>query len=117
MIKKPTTVTGTRKAAGFQALVMAVRNRWAGRTRGYRSPVVVSVDDNDRYITIGMAVPDSGPQARDEDMTAHVTHAVLTAVDGEICRWWIEEIEDPDLGEMWKIYDDWDWRSPLVYVN
>jgi hypothetical protein len=117
----------TRKAAGIWPLVMAVRGWW--RTRRYH-PVVIDVTDDYRLlrqvrqVRIGPA-PDhcaelvdcQRPDDYDEDMIFHTTHAVLMAVDDDVCDWDIRSVANPDLGEDWKHMDDWDWLSPLAYIN
>jgi len=110
----------TRKAAGIWTLVMVIRNWWTWevRHRYYTTyidgvPVRRGMYGIPIQITEG-TVADPGPQ-EDENMRFHATHAILTALDEDVCHWEVPEIEDPDLGEDWKTYADW-WPT-TVYIN
>jgi hypothetical protein len=116
-VTKVPPVTTAGREAGIWRLIMAVRN-WYRR----RHPVMASADhtdvtiqlDNGRYITMG-AVPDVD-EDEDEDMVFHTTPAVLTVDKANgVYRWEWDQIENPDLADDWKTYED--WIPTTAYIN
>jgi hypothetical protein len=109
------TIAGARKAAGIWTLVEAVRNRW--RTRGCRrTRPIPGADDTDWLKHVrGGAVPDPGPQRQAEPVAFHASPAVFVMDEHGCPGWGWREIENPDLADDWRTYED--WLPTTIHLN
>lgn len=94
----------------------AIRGWWTWKTRGYKvvDGVTISraVFDDGKEVVIRMGpAPDFLKMEEDEDDMQF--HAGPVTEDGDVWAW--DLIENPDLWEDWKNYDD--YVPAAVYVN